>query len=68
VYELQAEVVSGNSGGPFVTVAGEVAGVVFAASTTHPGVGYALTSGEVGPPLEQALARTQPVSTGPCLR
>ena len=68
VYELQADVVPGNSGGPFVTVGGEVAGVVFAASTTHPGVGYALTSSEAGPPVQQALGRTRPVSTGPCLR
>jgi S1-C subfamily serine protease len=68
VYELQAEVVPGNSGGPFVTEDGSVAGVVFAASTTHAGVGYALTAQEAGPPIQQALGRTQPVNTGPCLR
>jgi S1-C subfamily serine protease/uncharacterized membrane protein required for colicin V production len=68
VYELQAHVVPGNSGGPFVSVDGLVAGVVFAASTTHPGVGYALTSDEVRPRIQQALGRTQPVSTGPCIR
>ena len=33
VYELQAVVRPGNSGGPFVTTDGDVAGVVFAAST-----------------------------------
>jgi S1-C subfamily serine protease len=68
VYELQAHVVPGNSGGPFVSVDGFVAGVVFAASTTHPAVGYALTSDEVRPRIQQALGRTQPVSTGPCIR
>jgi S1-C subfamily serine protease len=68
VYELQADVLPGDSGGPFVTVDGLVGGVVFAASTTHAGVGYALTAQEAGPPIRQALGRTQPVGTGPCLR
>jgi S1-C subfamily serine protease len=68
VYELQAQVVPGNSGGPFMTPAGQVAGVVFAASTTHGGVGYALTASEVNPRIQQALGRTQPVGTGPCIR
>jgi S1-C subfamily serine protease len=68
VYELQAQVVPGNSGGPFVTTSGQVAGVVFAASTTHGNVGYALTAAEVNPRIQQALGRTQPVDTGPCIR
>lgn len=68
VYELQATVRPGNSGGPFVTVDGAVAGVVFAASTTNGDVAYALTSTEVLPRVEQALGRTQATSTGPCLR
>jgi S1-C subfamily serine protease len=68
VYELQAQIVPGDSGGPFVTVDGRVAGVVFAASTTHAGVGYALTASEVNPRIQQALGRTQPVGTGPCIR
>lgn len=68
VYELQAQVVPGNSGGPFMTPAGQVAGVVFAASTTHGGVGYALTASEVNPRIQQALGRTRPVGTGPCIR
>ncbi|MGH2739876.1 MAG: MarP family serine protease [Actinomycetota bacterium] len=68
VYELQAEVRPGNSGGPFVTLDGDVAGVVFAASTTNRNVGYALTSQEVMPRVNQAVGRTQPVDTGPCIR
>lgn len=67
VYELQANVLPGNSGGPFVTVDGRVAGVVFAASTTHEGVGYALTAAEANPPIQRALGRTRPVDTGACL-
>ena len=68
VYELQVIVRPGYSGGPFVLVDGEVAGVVFAASTTDPQVGYALTSQEVLPLLRQATGRTRPVPTGDCLR
>jgi S1-C subfamily serine protease len=67
VYELQAEVRPGNSGGPFVTTGGDVAGVVFAASTTDDDVGYALTSAEVAPEIDRAQGRTAPVSTGRCL-
>jgi S1-C subfamily serine protease len=68
VYELQAEVRPGNSGGPFVTTDGDVAGVVFAASTTDPGIGYALTADEVLPRIQRALGRTRQVGTGPCIR
>lgn len=68
VYELQADVRPGSSGGPFVTVDGDVAGVIFAASTTEGGVGYALTSTEVQPRVERALGRTEPTATGPCIR
>lgn len=68
VYELQAEVRPGNSGGPFVETDGDVAGVVFAASTTDDNIGYALTSTETGPPIRRGIGRTQPTDTGPCLR
>ena len=68
VYELQAAVRPGNSGGPFVDLNGTVAGVVFAASTTDPNVGYALTSTEVIPDVDRAEGRTSPTSTGDCIR
>lgn len=68
VYELQTVVRPGNSGGPFVTTDGQVAGVVFAASTTDDDVGYALTAGEVEPRIDQAQGRTASVGTGPCVR
>jgi S1-C subfamily serine protease len=68
VYELQAVVRSGNSGGPFVLASGRVAGVVFAASTIDPNVGYAITTPQVAPLLSDAQGRTDPVSTGPCIR
>lgn len=68
VYELQTRVRPGNSGGPFVLPDGRVAGVVIAASTTEPDVGYALTSSEVAPLVQRGVGRTREVSTGPCLR
>lgn len=68
VYELQAVVKPGNSGGPFVLVDGQVAGIVFAASTTDRGVGYAIASTEILPDVQRAIGRTRGVSTGSCLR
>jgi S1-C subfamily serine protease len=67
VYELQAVVRPGNSGGPFVLPSGDVAGMVFAASTTDGNVGYALTSGAVRADVERAIGRTAPVSTQGCV-
>jgi S1-C subfamily serine protease len=68
VYELQAVVRPGNSGGPFVEMNGRVAGVVFAASTTDSQVGYAITSPQVAEELDGASGRTRGVSTGDCAR
>ena len=67
VYELQTTIEAGSSGGPFVTVDGDVAGVVFAASTTNDGVGYAITSQEAIPEVRRAVESDARVSTGPCL-
>jgi S1-C subfamily serine protease len=68
VYELQAIVRPGNSGGPFVLADGTVAGVVFAASTVDKKVGYAITSPQVVPELRDAQGKAQAVSTGGCVR
>jgi S1-C subfamily serine protease len=68
IYELQAVIKPGDSGGPFVLKDGRVAGVVFAASTSDQTVGYALTSTMVLPLLARARGRTAQVSTGDCAR
>jgi S1-C subfamily serine protease len=68
VYELQSIVRPGNSGGPFGLVQGGVAGIVFAASTTDPNVGYAITSTAALPDIHRAAGKTSRVSTGPCTR
>jgi S1-C subfamily serine protease len=66
VYEIQADVIPGNSGGPLISVDGTVIGVVFAESTTYQHVGYALTTEQVLTEIHQAASRNQPVSTGQC--
>ncbi|HEX2057678.1 MAG TPA: MarP family serine protease [Actinomycetota bacterium] len=68
VYELRASIRQGESGGPFALPTGEVAGVVFAASTTDGNVGYALTGAEISGELAEGSNRTEPVSTGECAR
>lgn len=66
VYEIQADVEPGNSGGPLVLPDGRVIGVVFAQSASQPGVGYALVSAEVAKQVAQSGHNTAAVGTGPC--
>lgn len=66
ILTLDVAVAPGDSGGPFVTDAGQVAGVVFAASTAGDGVGYALTTERVRPDVDAAIARNTAVPTGAC--
>ncbi|TMK48516.1 MAG: MarP family serine protease, partial [Actinobacteria bacterium] len=66
VYEIQADVRPGNSGGPFVTTAGQVVGVVFSASVYLQNVGFALTGREIAPEIDRAQSSVAEVSTGAC--
>ena len=66
VYEIQATVRPGNSGGPLVQPDGQVIGVVFSRSTTNADIGYALASPGVLSRVVQAERDTSPVGTGPC--
>jgi S1-C subfamily serine protease len=68
IYALAAIVRPGNSGGPLLTPAGEVAGVVFARSDTDDDVGYAMTAAELQPVAAQADAWDAPVASGRCTR
>jgi S1-C subfamily serine protease len=66
VYELEAVVRPGNSGGPVVVPDGRVIGVVFSRSVGQPDVGYALVGGDVAPRLRRAAASSASVGTGSC--
>jgi S1-C subfamily serine protease len=66
VFSLRGLVRPGNSGGPIVTSAGDVAGVVFAASVTDDDTGYALTADQVAQSAVDGRTSTDEVSTGDC--
>ncbi|MDZ5664118.1 MarP family serine protease [Nocardioides sp. zg-1308] len=68
VFSLRALIRPGNSGGPIITSAGDVAGVVFAASVSDPDTGYALTADQVAEAAASGLSRQAPVDTGTCVR
>lgn len=66
ILSLRADVRPGNSGGPVVNKAGEVVGVVFAASLDQDDTGYAMTSRQVASAVADGLTADKAVSTGPC--
>lgn len=68
VFSLRGLIRPGNSGGPVVSSAGEVVGLVFAASVTSSDTGYALTAEQVAPAAASGLGTSKPVDTGECLR
>jgi S1-C subfamily serine protease len=66
VFSLRGLVRPGNSGGPIVSSAGDVVGVVFAASVTDRDTGYAITADQVGRSAALGISNDSPVSTGDC--
>lgn len=66
VYSVRALVRPGNSGGPLLSSAGRVLGVVFAASVTDQATGYALTADQVREAAATGLTSDSAVGTGEC--
>lgn len=66
VYALETTVVPGNSGGPLLTEAGEIAGVIFAQDELRPNVGYAMSNAELTPVVDALGGMDSAVSTGGC--
>jgi S1-C subfamily serine protease len=67
VYEIQALVRPGNSGGPLVEPNGQVIGVVFSRSTTNADIGYALASPGVLSKVQAVGSSDKATGTGPCV-
>jgi S1-C subfamily serine protease len=66
IFEIRAEVRPGNSGGPLLSPAGRVYGVVFAAAVDQANTGFALTASEVAGDAQAGRTQTLPTSTGGC--
>lgn len=68
VYRLAGDVQPGNSGGPLLTMDGQVAGVIFAKATSESAQGFAVTMQDLGPVVAQAPGLGSAVSSGQCIR
>ena len=66
IYEIRAVVESGNSGGPLLSPAGTVDGVVFAAAVGVSDTGFALTAAQVSADAAAGEHMTSAVSTSSC--
>jgi S1-C subfamily serine protease len=66
IFEIRAVVEPGNSGGPLLSPAGKVYGVVFAAAVGTTDTGFALTASEVADDATAGAAQTVRTSTQGC--
>jgi S1-C subfamily serine protease len=66
IYTIRSLVRSGNSGGPLITPAGQVMGVIFAAAADDRNTGFALTASEASTIAREGVTRTRGVSTDDC--
>jgi len=66
IFEIRAVVQPGNSGGPLLSPAGSVYGVVFAAAVDTSDTGFALTAQEVAADANAGADQTIPTSTQGC--
>lgn len=66
VYEVAANIIPGNSGGPLINASGVVIGVVFAESTQYNHIGYALVSAPIKQIIQSTPSSSHAVSSGTC--
>jgi S1-C subfamily serine protease len=66
IFEVRAQVLPGNSGGPLLSPDGTVYGVVFAAAVGTANTGFALTAAEVATDASNGANQTIPHSTQGC--
>jgi S1-C subfamily serine protease len=66
VFSVYGRVEPGNSGGPLLSPAGDVYGVIFAKSLDDNNTGYALTAEEVTKDAAAGRSATSRVATGAC--
>jgi S1-C subfamily serine protease len=66
IVEIRADVQRGDSGGPLLVAPGLVGGIVFGASRTSAGVGYAIAADAVAAEILRGTSGTAPVSSGAC--
>ncbi len=66
IYSIKGLVRPGNSGGPLIDPQGRVLGVIFAAASDDPSIGYALTAEEVAGPAAAGATATAAVPTRSC--
>jgi S1-C subfamily serine protease len=66
IYEVQADVEPGDSGGPLLAPDGTVAGVTFAKSVSQDNVGYSLLINQIQPIIAKAGQKYNRVSTNSC--
>lgn len=67
VISIRGSVLPGNSGGPLLSTSGQVLGMIFAASTSDPNTGYALSAEQLTVAAGKGYTSEKSVSTGDCV-
>lgn len=67
IYQVNADVRQGNSGGPLINYDGQAVGVVFARAVEGTAVGFAVTAEAAGEVLSSPESYVDTVSTGQCV-
>jgi S1-C subfamily serine protease len=67
IYEIQAEIEQGNSGGPLIDKNGMVRGMVFGKSVSNDKIAYVILLKQLEPAIKKSLPLTASVSTGRCI-